>query len=40
MRVYIGAGFLGPLFFILFVNDLPLCLQFSLAFIYAGDTKC
>jgi len=25
---------------ILFINDLPLCLQLSLAFIYADDSKC
>ena len=29
-----------PLFFVLFINDLPNCLQFSSAFIYADDTKC
>jgi len=34
------GSILGPLFFVLFINDLPLCLQFSLAFIYANDTKC
>ena len=34
------GSILGPLFFVLFVNDLPNCLQFSSAFIYANDTKC
>ena len=34
------GSILGPLFFVLFINDLSLCLQFSLAFIYADDTKC
>ena len=34
------GSILGPLFFVLFKNDLPNCLQFSRAFIYADDTKC
>ena len=31
---------LGPLFFVLFINDLLNCLQFSIPFVYADDTKC
>ena len=31
---------LGPLFFVLFINDLPNCLKSSLPFIFADDTKC
>jgi len=34
------GSILDPLFFVLFINDLPLCLQFSLAFIYTHGTKC
>ena len=29
---------LGPMFFVLFVNDYPKCLQFSKTNIYADDT--
>ena len=34
------GSILGPLFFVLFINDLLKCLKFSSAFIYADDTKC
>ena len=34
------GSILGPMFFVLFINDLPKCLKFSSAFIYADDTKC
>ena len=39
--IYIGVpqgSILGPLFFILFVNDYPECLQYSEAHMYADDT--
>ena len=34
------GSILGPLFFVLFINDLPNCLKSSLPFIFADDTKC
>ena len=34
------GSILGPLFFVLNINDLPNCLLFSNAFIYADNTKC
>ena len=33
------GSILGPLFFILFVNDYPDCLEYSHATIYADDTS-
>ena len=34
------GSILAPLFFVLFINDLPNCLKSSLPFIFADDTKC
>ena len=41
MQVVFGipqGSTLGPLFFLLFTNDLPLCIQSSLCNLYADDT--
>ena len=32
------GSILGPLFFVLYINDLSNCLQFSIPYIYADDT--
>ena len=34
------GSILGPLLFVLYINDLPICISLSLPFIYADDTKC
>ena len=34
------GSILGPLLFILYINDLPLLLKAMLPFIFADDTKC
>ena len=31
---------LGPLLFVIFINDLPECIQSAIPFIFADDTKC
>jgi len=31
---------LGPLLFMIFINDLPECIKFAMPFIFANDTKC
>ena len=31
---------LGPLLFVIFINNLPECIKFAIPFIFADDTKC
>ena len=31
---------LGPLLFVIFIDDLPECIKFVIPFIFADDTKC
>lgn len=41
LHLFIGVpqeSIFGPLFFILYVNDYPDCLQYSSAYMYADDT--
>ena len=35
-----AVAILGPLLFLININDLPLCVQFSTTFMFAGDAKC
>ena len=35
-----GSGVLGPLLFVIFINDLPECINSAIPFIFADDTKC
>ena len=31
---------MGPLLFVIFINDLPQCIHSAIPFIFADDTKC
>ena len=37
---FLQGSILGPLLFVLYINNLPDCLSLTLPFIYADDTKC
>ena len=39
-RVFHKGVSLGPLLFIIFINDLPLTINFSHLFLFVDDTKC